>query len=230
MAALGTLKHGSVFAPLFAAFGPEPIRQRLRLGDGAGAGHDPGALPPEGGRMREQLPAAARTCCWSTPAGERAAPGRGRLRRAHGRRRPGPSSRSRRPRPRTWRCCTSPAARPARPRARSTCTRPWSPTTRPAPVALGPAPRRHVLVHRRPGLGDRHVVRHHRPADPRRHQHRRRGRVRRRALVPDAAGAAGHRLVHRADRDPDADAGRGRPGRRATTCPRCGSWPASASR
>ncbi len=32
-AALGTLKHGSVFSPLFSAFGPEPIEQRLRLGD-----------------------------------------------------------------------------------------------------------------------------------------------------------------------------------------------------
>ncbi len=34
LAALGTLKHGSVFCPLFSAFGPEPIEQRLRLGDG----------------------------------------------------------------------------------------------------------------------------------------------------------------------------------------------------
>jgi acetyl-CoA synthetase len=33
LAALGTLKHGSVFCPLFAAFGPEPISQRLRRGD-----------------------------------------------------------------------------------------------------------------------------------------------------------------------------------------------------
>ena len=32
-----------------------------------------------------------------------------------------------------------------------------------------PAPRRRLLVHRRPGLGDRHVVRHHRAAHPRRH-------------------------------------------------------------
>ncbi len=31
--ALGTLKAGCVFAPLFAAFGPDPIRQRLELGD-----------------------------------------------------------------------------------------------------------------------------------------------------------------------------------------------------
>ena len=28
VAALGTLKHGSVFCPLFSAFGPEPIEQR----------------------------------------------------------------------------------------------------------------------------------------------------------------------------------------------------------
>jgi acetyl-CoA synthetase len=32
VAALGTLKNTSVFSPLFAAFGPEPIRDRLRLG------------------------------------------------------------------------------------------------------------------------------------------------------------------------------------------------------
>jgi acetyl-CoA synthetase len=33
IAALGTLKHVSVFCPLFAAFGPEPIYQRLYRGD-----------------------------------------------------------------------------------------------------------------------------------------------------------------------------------------------------
>jgi acetyl-CoA synthetase len=32
-AALGTLKNGSVFSPLFSAFGPEPARQRLEIGD-----------------------------------------------------------------------------------------------------------------------------------------------------------------------------------------------------
>jgi acetyl-CoA synthetase len=34
LAALGTLKNGSVFCPLFSAFGPEPIRARLELGGG----------------------------------------------------------------------------------------------------------------------------------------------------------------------------------------------------
>lgn len=33
IAALGSLKHQSVFCPLFSAFGPDPIEQRLRLGD-----------------------------------------------------------------------------------------------------------------------------------------------------------------------------------------------------
>jgi acetyl-CoA synthetase len=33
VAALGTLKHRSVFSPLFPAFGPEPIRMRMSLGD-----------------------------------------------------------------------------------------------------------------------------------------------------------------------------------------------------
>jgi acetyl-CoA synthetase len=31
--ALGTLKHTSVYSPLFSAFGPQPVRQRLALGD-----------------------------------------------------------------------------------------------------------------------------------------------------------------------------------------------------
>ena len=34
IAALGTLKNGSVFCPLFSAFGPEPIQQRLSIGEG----------------------------------------------------------------------------------------------------------------------------------------------------------------------------------------------------
>jgi acetyl-CoA synthetase len=34
-AVLGTLKHGAVFCPLFSAFGPEPIRARLEIGQGA---------------------------------------------------------------------------------------------------------------------------------------------------------------------------------------------------
>ncbi len=34
IAALGAWKYGAVFCPLFSAFGPEPVRQRLEIGDG----------------------------------------------------------------------------------------------------------------------------------------------------------------------------------------------------
>jgi acetyl-CoA synthetase len=34
VAVLGTLKNASVFCPLFSAFGPDPVRQRLHLGSG----------------------------------------------------------------------------------------------------------------------------------------------------------------------------------------------------
>jgi len=34
IAALGALKNGSVFCPLFSAFGPEPIHQRMSIGEG----------------------------------------------------------------------------------------------------------------------------------------------------------------------------------------------------
>jgi acetyl-CoA synthetase len=32
IAALGTLKNGSVFSPLFSAFGPEPVKARMTIG------------------------------------------------------------------------------------------------------------------------------------------------------------------------------------------------------
>ena len=35
MTALGVLKYTAVLSPLFSAFGPEPIRERLALGDAA---------------------------------------------------------------------------------------------------------------------------------------------------------------------------------------------------
>ena len=38
VAALGMLKHGGVLSPLFAAFGPDPVRERLVLGDAVVSG------------------------------------------------------------------------------------------------------------------------------------------------------------------------------------------------
>jgi acetyl-CoA synthetase len=56
VAALGTLKHGSVFSPLFSAFGPEPIEQRLRLGDGRVLVTTPALYRRKVAELRERLP------------------------------------------------------------------------------------------------------------------------------------------------------------------------------
>ncbi|MBK5221109.1 MAG: acetate--CoA ligase [Thermoleophilia bacterium] len=59
VAALGTLKHGSVFSPLFSAFGPEPIEQRLRLGDARVLVTTPALYRRKVAQLRERLPGLA---------------------------------------------------------------------------------------------------------------------------------------------------------------------------
>ena len=59
VAALGTLKHGSVFSPLFSAFGPEPIEQRLALGDARVLVTTPALYRRKVAQLRERLPGLA---------------------------------------------------------------------------------------------------------------------------------------------------------------------------
>jgi acetyl-CoA synthetase len=59
VAALGTLKHGSVFSPLFSAFGPEPIEQRLALGDGRALVTTPALYRRRVEQLRERVPGLA---------------------------------------------------------------------------------------------------------------------------------------------------------------------------
>jgi acetyl-CoA synthetase len=101
--------------------------------------------------------------------------------------------------------------RPASPRA--CCTRPGLPRLRldDAPVRLRLSRRRHLLVHRRRGLGDRPQLHSLRAAGQRRHH----ADVRRRAQLsrhqPLLAGrrqAQGQHLLHRADRHSRPDARR----------------------
>ena len=56
VAALGTLKHGSVFAPLFSAFGPGPVRQRMELGDAAVLVTTPALYRKKVAPWRDELP------------------------------------------------------------------------------------------------------------------------------------------------------------------------------
>ena len=54
--ALGTLKHRSVFCPLFSAFGPEPVEQRMRLGDAKVLVTTPSLYHRKVAPIRDQLP------------------------------------------------------------------------------------------------------------------------------------------------------------------------------
>jgi len=56
IAALGTLKNGSVFAPLFSAFGPDPVRQRMELGDAAALVTTPALYRRKVAAWRDELP------------------------------------------------------------------------------------------------------------------------------------------------------------------------------
>jgi acetyl-CoA synthetase len=57
VAALGTLKNASVFSPLFPAFGPEPIRERMRLGDAKVLVTSPELYHRKVAPIRDRLPA-----------------------------------------------------------------------------------------------------------------------------------------------------------------------------
>jgi acetyl-CoA synthetase len=68
IAALGTLKHGSVFSPLFSAFGPEPIEQRLRLGDARVLVTTPALYRRKVAALRDRLPRLAHVLLVGDPA------------------------------------------------------------------------------------------------------------------------------------------------------------------
>ncbi|MCS6925555.1 MAG: acetate--CoA ligase [Candidatus Binatia bacterium] len=57
ISALGALKNRSVFCPLFSAFGPEPIRQRLKIGDGRVLVTTPALYKRKVADLRPLLPA-----------------------------------------------------------------------------------------------------------------------------------------------------------------------------
>jgi acetyl-CoA synthetase len=57
VAVLGALKNRGVACPLFSAFGPEPVRQRLQLGDGRVLVTTPGLYRRKVAPIRDRLPA-----------------------------------------------------------------------------------------------------------------------------------------------------------------------------
>jgi acetyl-CoA synthetase len=75
ISALGTLKQGSVFCPLFSAFGPEPIRQRLSIGQGRVLVTTAALYRRKVASIRESLPYLKDIVLIGTPEEIRACPG-----------------------------------------------------------------------------------------------------------------------------------------------------------
>jgi acetyl-CoA synthetase len=75
ISALGTLKNGSVFCPLFSAFGPEPIRQRLKIGDGKVLVTTAALYKRKVAELRNALPQLQHVLLVGTPEETSAIPG-----------------------------------------------------------------------------------------------------------------------------------------------------------
>ena len=74
ISALGTLKNCNVFCPLFSAFGPEPIRQRIGIGDGRVLVTTPMLYKRKVADLRASLPGLKHVLLIGTPEEIRAIP------------------------------------------------------------------------------------------------------------------------------------------------------------
>jgi acetyl-CoA synthetase len=75
IAALGTLRHRAVFCPLFSAFGPEPIAQRVTLGDGRVLVTTRALYERKVASIRERVPGLRHVLLASCAPGETLPPG-----------------------------------------------------------------------------------------------------------------------------------------------------------
>ncbi len=122
---LGTLKNTSVLCPLFSAFGPDPVEQRLRLGDARVLVTTAALYRKKVADRRDALPGLEHVLIVGPGAGD--LPGTVSWNELTGTA-VDSFSIPRRP-ARTWPCCTSPVAPPAPPKAPCMSMRQWSPTT-----------------------------------------------------------------------------------------------------
>ena len=178
---LGALRNGSVVSPLFSAFGPEPIAHPRHHRLGRRHRHDRRDLqaqdrqdsrPTRLGRARTggratTTPSSPGTLNFQRLMDEAA---RGRADRAHRPRRPVAVALHQRHHRNT--------------QGRHARARRGRHALHHRPLCPRSARRRHLLVHSRSRLGHRHFLRHHLAAAARGHLDHRRGRVRRRAMVP----------------------------------------------
>ena len=119
IAVLGTFKNASVFCPLFSAFGPEPVRQRLHLGTGRVLVTTRALYRKKVAPIRDSLPdlrlvlLVVGLFLVYNISGKQNPPDKPLWPRS----------------PRTWPCCISRAGPPAPRKAPSTFTTPSLPTT-----------------------------------------------------------------------------------------------------
>ena len=73
--ALGVLKNGSVFAPLFSAFGPEPVRARMTIGEGVALVTTAALYARKVAPIRDALPALRHVLLVGTEPGDALPPG-----------------------------------------------------------------------------------------------------------------------------------------------------------
>ncbi|MGO9603579.1 MAG: acetate--CoA ligase [Candidatus Binataceae bacterium] len=74
ISALGALKNGNVFCPLFSAFGPDPIRQRISIGDGRILVTTPTLYKRKVASLRASLPGLKHVLLIGTPDETRGIP------------------------------------------------------------------------------------------------------------------------------------------------------------
>jgi acetyl-CoA synthetase len=75
VAALGTLKHRCVFSPLFSAFGPEPVRQRMAIGGARVLVTTPELYRRKVASVRDRLPALEHVLLVGSPGDAGDCPG-----------------------------------------------------------------------------------------------------------------------------------------------------------
>ncbi len=135
-AAFGTLKNGSVFSPLFSAFGPEPIKARMTIGNAKVLVTTEAFYRRKIEPWRSELPSLEHILLIDCSA----APPPGTTDLAAAMAAPPISSMSCGPLPKTWRCFILPAARPGGRKGPFTSTKRWSRITRPAASSLTSIP------------------------------------------------------------------------------------------
>ena len=206
IAALGTLKNGSVFSPLFSAFGPEPVKARMTIGNAKALVTTEAFYRRKIEPWRKEL--ASLEHVFLTECSANPPPGTIDLTAALG------ASvgfvRDRVDESRRHGAAALHQRHHRKAEGRRACARSRRRASYHRPARARPASGRYLLVHRRSRMGDRDLVWDHIAADERRDNDRRPGRVRRRTVVSHSARPESHGLVHGADRHPHADESRRR--------------------